>query len=62
MASNYIIQRTQSSYCPHCNNLVYLLCDKDVIPCPSFYICWNCHFVAEIGKGRITEEIQSERK
>jgi len=62
MASNYIIQATQSSYCPNCNNLVYLLCDKDGRQCPSFYICWNCKFVAEIGKGPVQKYIQGERR
>jgi predicted RNA-binding Zn-ribbon protein involved in translation (DUF1610 family) len=61
MSSDYIIQIVQSSYCPNCNNLVYLLCHKDG-ESPSFYICWNCHFVGEIGVGIVTEEIQGEGK
>lgn len=61
MSSNYIIQLTQSSCCPNCNNLVHLLCDKDGREGPAFYICWNCRFIGEIGKGPVAEEIQTEQ-
>jgi hypothetical protein len=56
MPSNYIIQRTQSSYCPNCSDLVYLLTDKDGKQVPAFYICWKCQSIAEIGKGPIKKE------
>lgn len=62
MSSNYIIHLTQSSFCPHCNDRVSLLCDKDGKQRPSFYICWNCEFIAEIGKGPVKESMESERK
>jgi len=56
MGSNYIIEKTQSSFCPNCNQLVYLMSDKDGIQCPSFYICWNCKSVAEIAKGPVGKQ------
>lgn len=56
MPSNYVIQRTQSSYCPNCSDLVYLLTDKDGKQVPAFYICWKCQSIAEIGKGPIKKE------
>ena len=58
MASNYIIQKTESSFCPYCNKLVFLMCDKDGKTTPSFYICWSCEHIAEIGKGPVQEEEQ----
>jgi transcription elongation factor Elf1 len=62
MASNYIIHLTQSSYCPHCNERVSLLCDKDGEQKPSFYICWNCEFVGEIGVGPVKEFLTDGEK
>ena len=63
MDSNYILHLAQSSYCPYCNERVSLLYDKDGEQRPSFYICWNCEFVAELGKGEVTEQrMKSEGK
>jgi len=55
MESNYVIMQTQSSFCPNCNNLVYLLGDKDGKEKPAFFICWSCHFIGEVGKGPVKE-------
>jgi hypothetical protein len=60
MGSNYIVQLTQSSYCPHCNERVSLLSDKDGKKFPAFYICWNCEHISEIGKGPVQEETKGK--
>jgi hypothetical protein len=54
MESNYILQKTGGSFCPKCNNEVYLLCDKVFKKgAPAFFICFDCKTVAQVGKGPV---------
>lgn len=50
--SKYIIQEALNTKCPTCQKPVDLLCMADGNNRrPWFYICWNCTFIAELGKG-----------
>lgn len=53
--SSFILQKTESSFCPRCDTNVYLLCkgEDDVHLGPTFYICFNCKFIGEIGVGAV---------
>jgi len=51
--SSYLLMKTQSSYCPACNKKVYLLCEESGKKNPAFYICFDCKFIGELGKGRV---------
>ena len=54
MASSYVLQKTDDSFCPDCNQNVSLLCPKDADG-PKFYICFHCGFVGQVGEGRVPE-------
>ena len=54
--SAYILQKTQNSRCPVCNCKVFLLTHKNATLEPSFYICENCGYIAEVGVGPVGGE------
>ena len=57
MKSKYILQKTDKSFCKYCNNKVSLLCHfSDMISFASFYICFKCKKVFEIGKGEVKKD------
>jgi len=53
----YIIQLTNKSYCPRCNQNVHLLIHGGVqeVQKPMFYICFKCEKVYEIGVGEVPD-------
>ena len=52
--SHYIFFKTESSFCSYCNKNVYLLTsDENTKGKSSFYICFNCKFIGEVGVGRV---------
>jgi len=56
MASGYCIQKTDSSFCPKCQSNVHLLAPIGVDSYgPSFYICFICGFVGEVGRGKVED-------
>ena len=58
--SDYVIQETEKSHCTDCEATVFLLCHKDMpTDKTAFYICWNCHRIGEVGKGKV-EQINLE--
>ena len=58
MKSNYILQKCNKSFCPNCNSNVHLLTSRDGRKGASFYICFNCHYVAEVGVGPVNNAIK----
>lgn len=58
MDSGYVCQETTGSYCMKCDGLVFLLTPKnETIEGRSFYICFDCRHVVEVGVGVV--EIES---
>ena len=52
---------THSSFCPDCKGDVSLLCPiKLRTPAPSFYICWECKRVFQVGAGPVRKSEQGE--
>jgi len=50
MSSNYVLQKAEKSYCPDCNNNVFLLATQEFLKNdPAFYICFECQRIAEVG-------------
>ncbi len=62
MASKYLTIKTKNSFCPKCNKPAYLLCEGYDSKKPSFYICFDCHFVGEVGKGPVPVEIEKAKQ
>jgi hypothetical protein len=58
MKSNYILLKCDSSYCKNCDAKVQLLTSRDGRPGSSFYICFNCHYVCEVGIGPVNKSIK----
>ena len=55
--STYVLQDASKTRCPDCQEYVKLLCREDGSRrWPWFYICFNCSFITEVGKGRIPRE------
>ena len=52
--SNFILQKCDKSFCKNCDSKVYLLTSKDGRAGASFYICFKCHYVAEVGVGPVS--------
>jgi hypothetical protein len=52
--SKYTLRRTSSSFCPNCNERPYLLSQENMTN--SFYICFSCKFIGEIGEGKVEFE------
>lgn len=48
----YLIQRTESSFCPDCDRRVYLL-TEETGDWPQFYLCFRCRYVGHIGHRRL---------
>ena len=62
--SKYLLIATDGTFCPQCKGEVVALCYGRAVPrYPSFYICWDCKWIAQVGVGpvRNSEEI-TERK
>ena len=58
MRSNFILQATSATFCPECHGPVTLLCKKnDPFMDPSFYICFPCNKVAQIGRASCRERV-----
>jgi transcription elongation factor Elf1 len=53
MNSIYILQKMDKSFCPKCNEKVYLLCSKGIGDKPSFFICFDCETVGQVGIGSV---------
>ena len=57
--SPYCLSLTDNSFCPKCGGNVSLLCNTSLLPAdkntPSFYICFKCNSVAQIGVGVVEE-------
>lgn len=52
--SEYVIQKTEKSFCVNCRSNLHLLCHEDMKKGePAFYICFTCKSVREVGKGEI---------
>lgn len=52
--SKYIIQKTQKSHCPECNQTVDLLAPINPrMRGAIFYICWNCKAIFQAGVGEV---------
>lgn len=49
--NRYEIIKTDTSRCSNCEEYLYLLCT--VAAQPSFYICWKCNKVYQIGFGEV---------
>ena len=58
MGSSYLLLKTDNSYCPLCEKPVYLLCEGSSKKKPSFYICFDCKFIGEVGKGKVLMEVE----
>ena len=60
--SNYLFFKTEISFCPNCNENVYLLTSsKNSEGKPSFYICFGCKFIGEVGVGMVGAKKITER-
>jgi hypothetical protein len=57
--SLYFLSLTDNSFCPKCGGNVSLLANTSLLPAhknaPSFYICFGCNRVAQIGVGVVEE-------
>lgn len=51
----YLIEDTQSTRCPKCNDKVKILMEDSINSGarPSFYICFPCEYVGQIGVGEV---------
>jgi uncharacterized protein with PIN domain len=54
MKSKYTLQRTASSFCPDCHEQLYLLSQENMHN--SFYICFSCKRIGEVGGGVVCHE------
>ncbi len=55
--SKFTFFKTEISFCPNCGKNVYLLTTAgSSFGMPSFYICFDCKFIGEIGVGKVREE------
>ena len=55
--SRYILLKSEISSCPLCNNNAYLLTsDESSKGKPSFFICFDCKSIGEVGIGKVREE------
>jgi hypothetical protein len=61
----YELIRMESSFCPHCHKNAMLLCPANIADMeenPSFGVCFDCHFIGQIGVGQIIpQEIPNEQ-
>ena len=53
MKSKYVLQQTEKSFCPICSEPVSLLASDDLKRQHSFYICFLCKEVFEVGVGKV---------
>lgn len=57
--SSYTLTLADHSYCPMCGKHPVLLADADMSPMssfkPAFYICFDCRFIGEVGKGPVEQ-------
>lgn len=51
MRLQYEILKTTGSVCRYCNNKLWLL--STVAADPSFYVCWLCEKIFQIGVGEV---------
>ena len=58
MKSNYVLQQCDSSWCKNCSTKVLLLTSRDGRPEASFYICFNCRCISEVGVGPVNKAIK----
>jgi len=60
--STFVLQKTKKSFCPICDKEVYLLTPFEATNSkPSFYICFNCKFVGEVGVGAVMIGLHSNQ-
>jgi hypothetical protein len=55
MEKPYLLQPAPQSYCPRCLQPVELLCNEAMTG-PSFYICFPCRFIGQVGVGPVHKE------
>jgi len=61
--SDYVIVKADNTICPLCEKKVLLLQDERIRKrMPMFWICFNCEFVAQVGKGIVHRIGQREDK
>ena len=51
--SRYQVSTVTSSQCPECHQAVDYVADDNSTTKPSFYVCWLCHGLWEVGVGWI---------
>ncbi len=55
--SRYILLKSELRACPLCHRECYLLTsDESSKGKPSFWICFDCKFIGEVGIGKVREE------
>lgn len=52
--TDYELMESWKSNCPDCGNRVWLLSPKHIFEnTPSFFICFKCSTVGQVGKGPV---------
>lgn len=57
MQSKYVLQLTDRTRCPKCEQLAHWLGHVYNPHQPGFYICWNCKTVHQVGVGPVYEQL-----
>lgn len=55
MRSYFNIIKTEGGFCPTCGKEVHLMMDEERHEGPAFYICFECHFIGQVGVGPVQE-------
>lgn len=56
MNSKYVLQKMEKSHCPKCLKLVWLLVyDERPVGTPSFFICFECRQIWQVGVGPVVK-------
>lgn len=54
MEAKYVLEKMGKARCPKCGKRVlWLRPEDDVLKDPSFYICYACLWVAQVGVGPV---------
>jgi len=68
MQSNFVTVTMEKSFCRTCRERVTLLVNEDLhqVAVVSFFICWKCKTVSEVGVGlcvdKTPEEVRNESR
>jgi hypothetical protein len=62
--SSYRLMQAEKSFCPNCNSNVHLLMSDAATRTPTFFICFACEFIGEVGVGRVvpTDDTEEEEE